>query len=336
MTCYLTSHDDRFAAAVAGGVVSDLVSMVRHVRRRRTSSAASSSAARRGASRDALRRDVAAHPRSTDVTTPTLVLHGAADLRCPVGQAQQWHTALRERGVPTELVLYPDASHLFILDGPPSHRLDYNQPRRRLGRAVRRRAAAAPRDRRRALAAPARASWPSGTACPAPRSASCGYGPDGEDELVEAAYGVLNTDTGVDGDRPTRSSRSARSPRSGPRRSSCSWSTRACSTSTRPSSRCCPSSRLADPDVTKQRHAAAPAHPHQRHRRRRLHRHRPRRRLPREVRRPARRRGAEPPARRDLVVLQLRLLAARPGHREAHRARPGTRRCASGSSRRSA
>ena len=27
MTCYLTSHDDRFAAAVAGGVVSDLVSM---------------------------------------------------------------------------------------------------------------------------------------------------------------------------------------------------------------------------------------------------------------------------------------------------------------------
>ena len=27
MTCYLTSHDDRFAAAVAGGVVSDLASM---------------------------------------------------------------------------------------------------------------------------------------------------------------------------------------------------------------------------------------------------------------------------------------------------------------------
>ena len=27
MTCYLTGHDDRFAAAVAGGVVSDLVSM---------------------------------------------------------------------------------------------------------------------------------------------------------------------------------------------------------------------------------------------------------------------------------------------------------------------
>ena len=54
-------------------------------------------------------------------------MHGAADLRCPVGQAQQWHTALRERGVPTRLVLYPGASHLFILDGRPSHRVDFNQ-----------------------------------------------------------------------------------------------------------------------------------------------------------------------------------------------------------------
>ena len=97
-----------------------------------------------------------------------------------------------------------------------------------------------------------------------------------------------------------------------------------------------PELRLADPDVTKRRHDPAPAHPHQRHRRRRLHRHRPRRRLPGEVRRPARRRRAEPPARRDLVLLQLRLLAARPDHREGHRQDLGRRRCASGSSRRSA
>src|SRR6185437_12661017 len=61
-----------------------------------------------------------------DVTTPTLILHGRADLRCPVGQAQQWFTALREQGVPARLVLYPGASHLFILDGAPSHRIDYN------------------------------------------------------------------------------------------------------------------------------------------------------------------------------------------------------------------
>ncbi len=61
------------------------------------------------------------------VRTPTLILHGADDVRCPVGQAEQWHTALREQGVPSRLVLYPGASHLFILDGAPSHRRDFNR-----------------------------------------------------------------------------------------------------------------------------------------------------------------------------------------------------------------
>ena len=45
--------------------------------------------------------------------------------------------------------------------------------------------------------------------------------------------------------------------------------------------------------------------------------------------------GPEPPARRDLVVLQLRLLPGRPGDREAHRRHLGRRPCASGSSSRS-
>jgi dipeptidyl aminopeptidase/acylaminoacyl peptidase len=49
------------------------------------------------------------------VRTTTLVPHGA-DVRCPLGQAQQRHTALREHGVPTSLVLYPDASHVFIIE----------------------------------------------------------------------------------------------------------------------------------------------------------------------------------------------------------------------------
>ena len=73
---------------------------------------------------------------------------------------------------------------------------------------------------------------------------------------------------------------------------------------------------------------AASAHAHQRHRRRRLHRHRPRRRLPREVRRAARGGRAEPSARRDLVLLQLGLLAAGSRDREAHRVDLGRRRCA--------
>ncbi|MFH8252755.1 serine hydrolase [Microbacterium sp. B2969] len=125
MTCYLTGIDDRFAAAVAGGVVSDLASMG-------------------GTSDDshllniheigvmpwdvAGRERLAAmspYTRVAKVKTPTLVLHGENDVRCPVGQAQQWYAALRERGIPTRLVVYPGGSHIFPLLGKPSHRVDY-------------------------------------------------------------------------------------------------------------------------------------------------------------------------------------------------------------------
>ena len=125
MTAYLTGHDDRFAAAVAGGIVADMFSMG-------------------GTSDDAHllnRFEIGIMPWQSEqreqlsamspyssvdqVSTPTLVLHGEKDLRCPLHQAQQWHYALRERGVPTELVIYPGGSHVFPLLGAPSHRVDY-------------------------------------------------------------------------------------------------------------------------------------------------------------------------------------------------------------------
>ncbi|WP_281200072.1 alpha/beta hydrolase family protein [Nonomuraea candida] len=65
--------------------------------------------------------------RAGEVTTPTLLLHGESDDRCPIGQVEQWFAALRERRVPVRLVWYPGASHLFIIDGRPSHRYDYNE-----------------------------------------------------------------------------------------------------------------------------------------------------------------------------------------------------------------
>ena len=61
----------------------------------------------------------------SSVHTPTLLLHGEEDRRCPVGQAEGWFTALRSAGVPTELVRYPGGSHLFVLNGPPSQRVDW-------------------------------------------------------------------------------------------------------------------------------------------------------------------------------------------------------------------
>ena len=69
------------------------------------------------------------------VTTPTLVLHGRSDERCPIGQGEELFAGLVAAGkVPTEFVRYPGGSHMFIAQGRPSHRVDFNSTCRRLGR----------------------------------------------------------------------------------------------------------------------------------------------------------------------------------------------------------
>lgn len=125
MTAYLTAHDDRFAAAAAGGIVSDLVSIGgtsddAHLLNVYEIGAMPWDSADR-------ERLAAMSPYTAveNVTTPTLVLHGEKDQRCPLGQAQQWYAALRERDVPSRLVVYPGGSHIFPLMGVPSHRVDY-------------------------------------------------------------------------------------------------------------------------------------------------------------------------------------------------------------------
>jgi dipeptidyl aminopeptidase/acylaminoacyl peptidase len=62
------------------------------------------------------------------VSTPTLVLHGEADERCPIGQGEELFAGLVAAGkVPTEFVRYPGGSHMFIAQGRPSHRVDFNR-----------------------------------------------------------------------------------------------------------------------------------------------------------------------------------------------------------------
>jgi dipeptidyl aminopeptidase/acylaminoacyl peptidase/CubicO group peptidase (beta-lactamase class C family) len=196
MTCYLTSRDDRFAAAVAGGVVSDLASSVG------TSDEGHFLAVY---DLDTMpwaepERYAEMSPLSgvANVRTPTLILHGADDVRCPIGQAQQWHTALREREVPTRLVLYPGASHLFILEGTPSHRLDYN---RRVVSWVEQYAGRSDGAGRARIDG---AHWQRRLEVLAERHGVVGatlgivrLGDDGRDDLVEAAYGLLHKGTGV-------------------------------------------------------------------------------------------------------------------------------------------
>ncbi len=57
------------------------------------------------------------------IQTPTLVVHSALDHRCAVEQGEQLYMALRRRGVPTELVRFPDESHELSRAGKPWHRI---------------------------------------------------------------------------------------------------------------------------------------------------------------------------------------------------------------------
>lgn len=56
--------------------------------------------------------------------TPTLIIHGEADDRCPIGQGEQMFVALKKAGCEVEFARYPGGSHLFLRNGPPEHRQD--------------------------------------------------------------------------------------------------------------------------------------------------------------------------------------------------------------------
>jgi dipeptidyl aminopeptidase/acylaminoacyl peptidase len=123
MTAWTIGHTQRYKAAVVGAPVINLESF-------------------RGTSDIGLwfsgwyLQDLATHREDyrrvspihyvEQVTTPALILHGEADDRCPIGQGEEFYTGLVAAGkVPTEFVRYPGGSHLFFINGRPSHRLDY-------------------------------------------------------------------------------------------------------------------------------------------------------------------------------------------------------------------
>ncbi len=57
------------------------------------------------------------------ITIPMLVVHSEHDWRCPVEQGQRLYVALRRRGVPAELLLFPGEGHELSRSGLPSHRV---------------------------------------------------------------------------------------------------------------------------------------------------------------------------------------------------------------------
>jgi dipeptidyl aminopeptidase/acylaminoacyl peptidase len=123
MTSWTIGQTDRFAAAVCGAPCFDLESFwgtsdIGHVFGR----------LQFGGAPHETPDWYAAHSPSNFIhraKTPTLVIHGEADERCPIGQGEQLFMALLGAGVETEFVRYPGGSHLFLRRGPAAHRLDF-------------------------------------------------------------------------------------------------------------------------------------------------------------------------------------------------------------------
>lgn len=60
----------------------------------------------------------------SQMSTPSLIIHSENDHRCPVEQGEQIFVGLRERGIPTRFVRFPEESHGLSRGGKPSRRLE--------------------------------------------------------------------------------------------------------------------------------------------------------------------------------------------------------------------
>ncbi|MBA2290355.1 MAG: S9 family peptidase, partial [Chloroflexia bacterium] len=58
-------------------------------------------------------------------TTPTLIVHGESDHRCPIGQGEEMFVALLKADCEVEFARYPGGSHLMLRGAPLDHRIDY-------------------------------------------------------------------------------------------------------------------------------------------------------------------------------------------------------------------
>jgi len=118
MTMFAVTQTQRFKAAVAGAGISDWQSYYGE------NSIGQWMIPYFGAS---VYDDPAVYAKSSAISfikqaqTPTLVLVGDRDGECPAPQSYEFWHALRDRHVPTQLVVYPNEGHGFV---DPAHRLD--------------------------------------------------------------------------------------------------------------------------------------------------------------------------------------------------------------------
>ena len=123
MTSWTIGHTGRFKAALVGAPCINLSSMYG------TSDIGVGFGERQwgGTRKDNLDVYYAHSPLTyaPNVSTPVLLMHGEADVRCPIEQSEQYFVALKRLGKDVEFVRFPNCSHLFIRMGHPKMREEY-------------------------------------------------------------------------------------------------------------------------------------------------------------------------------------------------------------------
>lgn len=118
MTCWLVGHTKQFRAAVAQNAVTDLNAMwgLSDLQ----SWTEWEFGGRPWETVEAMRRH-SPLTYAAAIETPTLILHSRDDRRCPIPMGRMFYQALHARGVPTQMVVYPDEGHGIR---QPRHRED--------------------------------------------------------------------------------------------------------------------------------------------------------------------------------------------------------------------
>jgi dipeptidyl aminopeptidase/acylaminoacyl peptidase len=123
MTSWMVGHTPRFKAAVVGAPCIDLVSMYGT-----SDIGVSFGEVQWGGSPADNFQELVKHSPLTyaaQVETPVLLLHGEADLRCPISQSEAYFVQLKRLGKEVELVRFPGCSHLFLRFGHVRMREEY-------------------------------------------------------------------------------------------------------------------------------------------------------------------------------------------------------------------
>jgi dipeptidyl aminopeptidase/acylaminoacyl peptidase len=122
LTNYVITQTDRFKGAITGASEVLYIANYGHDHYQRQWEA-ELGLPWEGNNREAWER-ISPFNRVQDVTTPTLIMGGEKDWNVPIQNSEQLYQALRRRGIPTRLVVYPDQSHGIR---PVSYRRDRHQ-----------------------------------------------------------------------------------------------------------------------------------------------------------------------------------------------------------------